>query len=289
MKSLWIKIAVGVAVIAALGYLTLRTVMYKYIQPDEVGVWMTNGGNNGPSDYEIWQGHFPFDFNPLTKPFVVPAQPWTHDMPKKIVYSRQKGEWDTDPQFTFRVDRNQAPLVCFRNNNLLRNNDDEAFFNAVGGHLLEPIVNDVFNQVIGQAVDSSLMSNTYATQQVIEDSVKQRFYRVGYILESFISNLNPPATIIAKNRAKNESESAALTAKSDVIKAEAEAKVKIAEATSSSQAMLVEARAEAEALRLKQQALTPLLIQKMWIEKWDGALPTLQPAGNTTMMMNIPK
>ena len=45
-----------------------------------------------------------------------------------------------------------------------------------------------------------------------------------------------------------------------VVKAEAEKKV-------------VAAQAEAEANKLRTQALTPAILKKMWIEKWDGKLP----------------
>ena len=37
--------------------------------------------------------------------------------------------------------------------------------------------------------------------------------------------------------------------------------------------ILVAARAEAEANKLREQALTPAILEKMWIEKWDGKLP----------------
>lgn len=56
-----------------------------------------------------------------------------------------------------------------------------------------------------------------------------------------------------------------------VVKAEAEKKIAAAEA-------------EAEAYRLKTQALTPAILQQMWIEKWDGNLPEVVTNGN--MMLN---
>lgn len=52
---------------------------------------------------------------------------------------------------------------------------------------------------------------------------------------------------------------------------QAENEVKVAEAQAKK--LLVAAEAEAEANRLKQQALTPQILEKMWIEKWDGKLP----------------
>ena len=37
--------------------------------------------------------------------------------------------------------------------------------------------------------------------------------------------------------------------------------------------LLVSARAEAEANRLRTTALTPAVLEQMWIDKWDGKLP----------------
>lgn len=36
---------------------------------------------------------------------------------------------------------------------------------------------------------------------------------------------------------------------------------------------IVAAKAEKEANQLREQALTPAILEKMWIEKWDGKLP----------------
>ena len=46
--------------------------------------------------------------------------------------------------------------------------------------------------------------------------------------------------------------------------------------------MLVQARAEKEANELKSATLTPAILKKMWIEKWDGKLPVY---GNVPQLM----
>lgn len=46
--------------------------------------------------------------------------------------------------------------------------------------------------------------------------------------------------------------------------------------------MLVQARAEREANELKSVSLTPAILKKMWIEKWDGKLPVY---GNVPQIM----
>lgn len=67
-------------------------------------------------------------------------------------------------------------------------------------------------------------------------------------------------------------------AQNEVLVAEAQAKK-----------LLVAAQAEAEANRLKQQALTPQILEKMWIEKWDGTVPTVMSGGNTSTFLDLSK
>ena len=38
--------------------------------------------------------------------------------------------------------------------------------------------------------------------------------------------------------------------------------------------IIIKAKAEKEANELKTRALTPQILEQMWIEKWDGRLPT---------------
>lgn len=51
----------------------------------------------------------------------------------------------------------------------------------------------------------------------------------------------------------------------------AENEVKVAEAQA--QKLVVQAKAEKEANELRQQALSPQILEQMWIDKWDGKLP----------------
>lgn len=49
-------------------------------------------------------------------------------------------------------------------------------------------------------------------------------------------------------------------------------------------ALITKAQGEAEAQRLQQLTLSDLLVQKMWIEKWNGTLPTYVGNGETLML-----
>jgi hypothetical protein len=49
------------------------------------------------------------------------------------------------------------------------------------------------------------------------------------------------------------------------------------------------AEAEAEANRLRTQALTPAVLQKAWIDKWDGSVPTVNTSENNHTFLDISK
>ena len=80
-----------------------------------------------------------------------------------------------------------------------------------------------------------------------------------------------------------------MRAENEVKTAEAQAKIKIAQAEGNAKAMLTNAKAESEANRLKQQTLTPLLLQQMWIQKWSGKLPETMLCQGQNMMFGINK
>lgn len=81
-------------------------------------------------------------------------------------------------------------------------------------------------------------------------------------LEQLTSGLKYPQTIVDAVDAKNKAVQEAMKVQNEVEVAKAEA-----------EKLLVAARAEKEANLLREQALTPAILEKMWIEKWDGKLP----------------
>lgn len=53
------------------------------------------------------------------------------------------------------------------------------------------------------------------------------------------------------------------------------------------QAQITKAQGEAEAQKLQQQTLTDSLIKKMWIEKWNGVLPTTTAGSDGNFLINL--
>lgn len=71
----------------------------------------------------------------------------------------------------------------------------------------------------------------------------------------------------------------AIEAQNKVVQSQAEGEQRIAAARADSTAAVVKAAGQAEANRLLQSTVTPMILQRMTIEKWNGALPQVQGTG----------
>lgn len=143
-------------------------------------------------------------------------------------------------------------------------------------------VNDVANLF---TVDSIFNHRAEFETAIITEANK----RVGkwFTVSQLRTNIAPPPAItkaIEEKTAAVQEAQAALQRKSV---AEAEAQEKIARAKGDSAQAVIAAAGEANAYRLKQQSITPLLIQQMWIDKWDGKLPSTQLSSGNGMMFGI--
>ena len=75
----------------------------------------------------------------------------------------------------------------------------------------------------------------------------------------------------------------ALKIENEVKAVEANAKKAIAKAEGDAKALKIKGDAEAEYNRKIAASLSPLIVQQMMIDKWDGSLPTFT-GGNGTML-----
>lgn len=140
---------------------------------------------------------------------------------------------------------------------------------------LKTSVYDAFRIACNGYTADSLIGNRAGFEVSVRNLLKYQFEKDGFIIEQFTSGLEYPESFKTAIEAKNNSVQQALKAENDVKTAEAQAKIKIATAEGDAQAMIATARAEAESNRLKQQTLTPMLIQQQWIEAWKAGGSTV--------------
>jgi len=166
-----------------------------------------------------------------------------------------------------------------------------------------------YRRTITEVIDSVLRNNvrdalmTTASKMKIEDVmsagkvalmeqvnilVKNSVIQNGIIVEKvfIIGEFRPPQSIIDAINSKIQATQNAIMVENQLRQTEAEAKKTVMAARAQGEALLAKAEAEAKANRLLAESLSSNLINKMYLEKWDGKLPTYSGA-NPVPFLNI--
>jgi regulator of protease activity HflC (stomatin/prohibitin superfamily) len=154
---------------------------------------------------------------------------------------------------------------------------------------LKTSIFDAFRVVANSYTADALISNRQEFEIKVRKVLEKQLAPEGFVLQQFTSNLVYPETFKKAIEAKNNAVQQSLMAENQVKTAEAQARIKIATAEGNAQALLTSAKAEAESNRLRQQTLTPLLLQQMWIEKWSGNVPSTILGSNQNLMYGLNK
>lgn len=142
--------------------------------------------------------------------------------------------------------------------------------------IITPILHESFKQGVSGYTAEQLMANRTEVKISVQEMLNERLAAYGIsVVDVNITDLNFSDSFNAAIEQKAVAQQEVEKAKQELerVKVEAESKIEAA-------------RAEAEAQRLQQQTLTNEMIKKMWIEKWDGKLPTTQ-TGNSGVMLNL--
>jgi regulator of protease activity HflC (stomatin/prohibitin superfamily) len=197
-----------------------------------------------------------------------------------VINSKDGSEFHVSPLLNYSVQREKVPYIFTKY---------RVELDAIEAGFLKTAVYDAFRVVANSYTADELISNRELFEIKVRKNLEGHLLPEGFILAQFTSNLVYPETFKKAIEAKNNAVQSALRAENEVKTAEAQAKIKVATAEGNAQAMLTSAKAEAEANRLKQQTITPMLLQLEWINKWNGKLPETQLGSGTNMMYNIGK
>jgi regulator of protease activity HflC (stomatin/prohibitin superfamily) len=195
-----------------------------------------------------------------------------------VVNSKDGSEFHVSPLLNYSVKRDRVPYIFAKYRVELA---------TIESGFLKTAVYDAFRVVANSYTADALISNRQEFEKKVREVLVSQLEPEGFSLSQFTSNLIYPATFKRAIEAKNNAVQTALTAENQVKTAEAEAKIKIARAEGAAKALLTNARAEAESNKLRQQTLTPLLLQQMWIERWNGKLPETMLGDKTNAMIGI--
>ena len=193
-------------------------------------------------------------YNPfMEQVFEYPTFVQTVDYPAFEVNSKDGSKFTVDPSMIMKIKDGKTPIIFKKYRKELKD---------ILGTAMFVYIKDAARIEFNNYNADEIVSNRSAVDKALEDRVRIAFEAEGFDLQQLTPGIGYPASYEEAINDKNR-------AVQDKLKAENEVAVAKAEA----EKLLVTARAEAEANKLREQALTPAILEKMWIEKWDGKLP----------------
>jgi len=245
----------------------------------EVSMYGTDKGVSNITEVTGWVW-----YNPITKkvyefPTFIQHKEYSGDN-SFVVNSKDGSEFRVAPIVNYSVQRDKVPYIFGKYRREL-SQIEEGF--------LKTTIYDAFRMTANDYTAEDLISNRQTFEVKVRQILDNSLIKEGFVISQLTSNLIYPETFKEAINAKNNAVQAALTAENQVKTAEAQAKIKVATAQGEADAMLTSAKAEAESNRLKQQTITPMLLQLEWINKWDGKLPTTSLGSGTNQMYSINK
>lgn len=143
-------------------------------------------------------------------------------------------------------------------------------------NIITPVLHESFKAGTAQYSAEELITHRSEAKEKVLAVVKERLSAYGVVVSDLnIVNLNFSKAFNKAIEQKAVAQQEVEKAKQELEKTKIDAEKKVAAA-----------KAEAEAQRLQQSTLTDLMIKKMYIEKWDGQLPTTA-TGDAGVILNL--
>lgn len=233
------------------------------VAPNYYGVLMENYGKTGKSDYARQQGRVS-TMSPGTELFQVPA--WEQrgafqDTDGKDKVLRLKAsdntEFSAKPIYSYKSIESKVVDLVFQNSRL---GSGDGFMRALEDNVLEPRIYDIIKEESRRYNTDTLMAQggSLLFEQRVQIIVKQEFDKVGLELMTFSSNLDFSDKVKSKIDTRNE-----VNTNISVLDQQ------IAEQKKRNELELLKTAQN----KIISEGLTPEILQKMAIEKWNGILP----------------
>ena len=188
-----------------------------------------------------------------------------------ILFSDSTGlQLNGDIAVTVRIDPSKAPAIYEK----YRLDVDQLIHGPIRT-AVRSAVRDQSRKYTSEQIYSGAESTMLANALV---ALQERYHKEGIeiIALDWLGNIRYPQTVLDAITLKTAKLQQAEAAKADEARAVAQANADIAKA-----------KGDAESTRIRGEALrtNPQILQQMWIETWDGKLPTYMTEGSTMMMV----
>jgi regulator of protease activity HflC (stomatin/prohibitin superfamily) len=154
--------------------------------------------------------------------------------------------------------------------------------------IITPVLEEIVKaRIPARSLEKNLIERTELKQE-LETNAKQRLASYGIVITD-LSVLNVTASdeftkaTEEKQIAEQQAISAKIVAEQELQKADYESK----KAAKEAEAMIARAKGQAESQKLLQTSLSPEILQKQAIEKWDGKFPVVMSSNGALPFINV--
>lgn len=145
---------------------------------------------------------------------------------------------------------------------------------------IQPIIIEKVKSMLSKHTAMNIIANRSQLSPDAEELVKASLGEEYYINVVSVSLTNIDFSDQFESAVEEK-----MIAEQTKLKAEYENETKIAKAEADAKAKIVKAEAEAKANKLLEKSLTDKILQEMYIEKWNGILPSVVAGEETTVMI----
>jgi regulator of protease activity HflC (stomatin/prohibitin superfamily) len=296
------NIVIGAVVLVVALFLLSFAVRVTRIEAGHVGVEINLAGRQrGASEIPVrtgWVLYSPLTTQIIEFPTYVQTVKWTrdtnegHPINEEMGFNSKEGmEIFVDVSLSYAIDPSKAPEFYVK----YRVDDLDRFTHGI----LRDIVRNSLNEVASTYVVEDIYGEGKAEfLHKVQAMIEQKVAPVGVGVQQFgfIGAPRVPQVIAAAITAKAQAIQQAERARNELATTQAEAAKKIAEADGDAKSMVTRAQGEADANRIRQNSLTPQLLElrkienaRALIDKWNGQLPTVESGQGSGMILQLPK
>jgi regulator of protease activity HflC (stomatin/prohibitin superfamily) len=292
----------GVGVVLVLLVMSMFLLRVTRIEPGHVGVQINlAGAQRGASEIPVrtgWVVYSPLSTQIIEFPTYVQTVKWTkdvnegHPINEEMGFNSKEGmEIFVDVSLSYAIDPQKVPDFYVK----YRVSDMDTFTHG--------ILRDVVRNSLNEVASTYVVEDIYGEKKAeflgqVEAMIEKKMAPVGVGVQQFgfIGAPRVPAVIAQAITAKTQANQQAERAQNELATTRAEAAKKIAEAEGEAKSMVTRAQGEADANRIRQNSLTPQLLElrrlentRALIDKWNGQLPTVESGQSGSMMLQLPK
>jgi regulator of protease activity HflC (stomatin/prohibitin superfamily) len=294
--------ALGIGVVIVLLLLGVFLLRVTRIEAGHVGVVINLAGQQrGASEIPVrtgWVVYSPLSTQIIEFPTYVQTVKWTKDLSEGHPINEEMGfnskegmEIFVDVSLSYAIEPTKVPDFYVK----YRVGDMDIFTHGI----LRDVVRNSLNEVASTYVVEDIYGEKKAEfLRKVQTMIEQKMAPVGVGVQQFgfIGAPRVPAVIATAITAKAQAIQQAERARNELQTTQAEAAKKIAEAEGDAKSLVTRAQGESDANRIRQNSLTPQLLElrriennRALIDKWNGLLPTVESGQGGGMILQLPK